>query len=194
MPSVLSGGLLVAVLLALAAASQSDIRITPPRPDTSIRSVPSLPLPSAENQNPWVAACGGRSTSYGGIGQSYWLRGGGPTLREDQQIDPNRIVPVTSNRSHAKRLLAKRPFIRLTRAELKAFTGEPITSGSGHDLQPYLVRSVGAQDTTLVRWDGQNLEVIGIAMGECPSLINRPVIVFLERRPQQLFVVTYGAD
>jgi hypothetical protein len=160
----------------------------------SARIVVEPPVSAPQTVNPWAAACRGRTTSYSGIGQSYWLGGGGSTLTYNQQLDADRVVTVSSNRSRAIHMLARRSFVRLTRAELEAFTGAPINSSFRRDLRPYLVRSVGAQDTTLARWDGHNLEVIGIAMGECPSLANRPVIVLLERRPRHVLVDTIGAD
>lgn len=161
------------------------------------RSIPTLgayvgPPESERSENPWEAACQGRTSSYQSVGGGYWLKSG-RSVPGTPQLENERIIRVTRNVPRAVHMLASRPSARLTNDQLKLFTGAGPNS-EGPNLHPYLVRSVGASDVAFVRWDGITLEVTGVAMGECPDLTNRPIVVLLERLPRQIFVNTVGAD
>ena len=89
-------------------------------------------------------------------------------------------------------MLSRRPFVPLTRKQVKAFAGGNVAAKDDAGLRPFLVRAIGAEGIRDVRWDGHSLRVTGTAMGACPDLVKLPIIVLLERPPTQVFVDTWG--
>lgn len=120
-----------------------------------------------------------------------WLTKGeraGPVL----QLSNERVRAVTQRLSHAIEMLKTRSAVPLGKADVEAFTGEPV--GSGRSLHPYLARAVfpvpGA--SLDVRWDGFRLDVFAGGLG-CAAYAKHPVIVFLERQPRNVIVIASAA-
>lgn len=144
---------------------------------------------TAQSQNPWIAACEGSGVSH--LSPGYAWERPGPVGTNAQLLKPDRVVTV-NDEARAINLLVDRSFVRLTGHQARTFLGDnPISPPSG--LRPFLVRAIGAQGLREVRWDGRVLHVTGTAMGACPEMKQLPIIVFLERSPQQVFVDTDGA-
>jgi hypothetical protein len=124
----------------------------------------------------------------GSITTDDWLKAG-IELGPFQEIPSERVIPVDGNIAEAVKKLRKKPAISLKNSEVARFVGESSVLPNQPNLRPYLVRSVFATTNTVVkvRWYGEQLSVFAGSLG-CPYYTKHPIIVFLERRPREVFV------
>jgi hypothetical protein len=141
----------------------------------------------AQSDNPWLAACAGHTPKTPGL--SWEKRSPASSTAPDLASD--RYWLVSRNQSSAASKLAERSFVELTKAQVKAFLGSEPDVKARHQMRPFLVRAIG--EAPWARWDGRTLHMTGSAMGACPDVEKRPMIVFLERAPERVFVDTIGA-
>lgn len=141
----------------------------------------------AQPYNPWLAACVGRTPKTTGV---LWEKRG-PASWTAPDLASDRYWVVSRHQSSATSKLAKRSFVELTKSQVKSFLGSEPNVKARHQLRPFLVRAIG--EVSSARWDGRTLHMTGSAMGACPDVEKRPMIVFLERAPERVFVDTVGA-
>lgn len=146
----------------------------------------SSPL-GAKSDNPWLAACVGHTPKLPGV---LWEKPSPPSSTAPE-LASDRYWLVTRNQSSAASKLARRSFIELTKAQVTALLGSQPDVKARHQVRPFLVRAIG--EFPRASWDGRTLHMTGSAMGACPDVEKRPMIVFLERSPEQVFVDTVGA-
>jgi hypothetical protein len=78
-------------------------------------------------------------------------------------------------------------------ARFSALTPKEIAS-KGERFRPYLVRAVfpSSNPQLTVQWSGSDLHVFAAGLG-CASFEQRPIIVFLDRKPKVIFVMASAA-
>ena len=121
-----------------------------------------------------------------------WRRPGDAGVGAEELGSP-RLLPVDRRLPEAIGLLAKRSFAALTGVQARRFAAAASGIMPSYKFRPYLVRAVAKQGDPVVvaKWDGHILLVWGMALG-CARLVNHPIIVFLERPPEEVFVVSEG--
>ena len=149
--------------------------------------------PASSQTNPWVAACEARKNPR--PADYSWAQDG--SIKADApEIDASQILMVKKNRTHAVALLSHRSFVRLTKSQFRAFTGQSDAEYVRSKVRPYLVRAITADPTDpgaiSVQFDGRTLQLTGSAMGACPEVAKSPIIVFLGRSPKRVYVGTSG--
>ena len=122
-----------------------------------------------------------------------WLSKGDRSESE-KKLDGDRIRPVTEHISESITKLLSHSVLSLSVADVKYFTGKPSASDFDSRLRPYLVRAVyPTSDPAFdVRWDGRRLDVVTEGLG-CEPYVKHPVVVFLERPPQEVYVMAFSA-
>ena len=122
-----------------------------------------------------------------------WLRqgnGSGPV----KELPASQVRPVARHLEEAIAKLETRSVVLLSDAEARKFSGEENATGSRPKLRPYLVRAVypTGNPTLHVAWNGHRLDVFAGGLG-CAPFAKHPIVVFLERRPREVFVMASAA-
>ena len=122
-----------------------------------------------------------------------WLRrgnGSGPV----EELPASQVRPVTQHLDEAIEKLERRSVLLLSDAEAARFSGKENATGLRHKLRPYLVRAVypTGNPSLHVTWNGHRLDVFAGGLG-CAPFAKHPIVVFLERRPRELFVMASAA-
>ena len=124
-----------------------------------------------------------------------WLRGEVYREGPDSEIGEDLIFPVSINLPRAIALLKKDSAVAMSVAQARQFAGPDLKLPVNRRLKPYLVRAVfpSGDPTTGLSWGPHSrLRVFAEGLG-CNLYVKHPIIVFLDRRPKQVFVVASGA-
>lgn len=117
-----------------------------------------------------------------------WFSRPPPPMRDEQPVLEDAQI-VTEREAVALGRLAAEPAVEISDAEVPRFLG-PSVRPERPGLRPYLVRAVlpnPGGGLFRVSWSGDDLHVYSIGLG-CPRYIRRAVVVYLDRRPAQVFV------
>lgn len=117
-------------------------------------------------------------------------------MEEGTAVDASLVHPVIHDLPRAQVMLRVHPVAPLEQAEVVRFTGPVagVPSEQGGWLRPYLVRAVLPTPNAIldVRWSGTSLHVAANGLG-CAAFSNHPIIVYLERKPGDVFVTASAA-
>jgi hypothetical protein len=118
-----------------------------------------------------------------------FYRGPGAEVRDDF------VQPVTNDLPRAVAMLSSAQFVRLSANDVRRFLGPGFAIPRGRKLEPHLVRAVFPTDRPKlgVSWDNNgNLFVFAGGLG-CAPFSKHPIVIFLDREPQRIFVSASAA-
>lgn len=115
------------------------------------------------------------------------------TSIDGETVAASRVRPVVSDLPLAIEALKNQPIILLSAKEAARFAG-PDAADKGARLKPYLVRAVfpSSRPRLDVRWSGKDLHISAAGLG-CAPFTKHPVVIFLDRKPEKLFVTASAA-
>ena len=120
-----------------------------------------------------------------------WLRQG-PVADPSgfMPIDESQVLNVSAGLEAATTLLMTADAVEITRLQARQFSGQSSLPGG----TPYLVRAVfpNSHPAISVSWRGTDLYVFAGGLG-CAPYEKRPIVVFLDRQPTQVFVSAAAA-
>ena len=125
---------------------------------------------------------------------SDWLRQPIKSLT-GARIETSRVQAVRQNISAASAMLENRHFVVLSKRDLVKFVGTTaMPQPTGSYVRPYLVRAVFPTPSPHleVRWSGGNLHVFSAGLG-CAPFTKHPIVLFLDRKPANVYVVASAA-
>jgi hypothetical protein len=125
---------------------------------------------------------------------SKWLHS--PAGFKDGSVIPKSLIQVVDRHfAKASAMLDRRPYAALRADQVTQFVGDAAFSKRAtSEFHPYLVRAVfpTPNSNLELRWVGDDLHVEAAGLG-CAPFSNRPIVVFLNRRPASVFVIAAGA-
>jgi hypothetical protein len=111
------------------------------------------------------------------------------------EIESANVLPVNKNIVEATATLDDRHFVALAVSDLRKFVEGPLhTPSHTGRSRPYLVRAVfpAAAPSLHVRWSGSDLHVFAGGLG-CAPFRKQPIIVFLHKKPANVYVMATSA-
>lgn len=117
-----------------------------------------------------------------------WLKREPVDWTELVRIDPSHIRQISNELPSAIRLLEHDSAVQVSAEQVTMFTGVPVSNGPA-GTTAYLVRAVfpTARPVISVGWYQADLMVVANGLG-CAPYEKHPIIVYLDRRPANVFV------